>query len=272
MKLAVFQGETVKGGVPDRLKADQLDLMAETAERAAAKGARLLVMPEMILSGYHIGREAVAENAEAMDGPSARRAAKIAESQGTALLYGYPERGEDGSIYNAAILIDRDGRILANHRKNHLFGDIDQNAFSPGDQSVTLALLDGVKIGILICYDVEFPETTRLLALEGADIIAVPTALMAPYDFIAKTLVPARAYENQAFLAYANRSGAEKDLTYLGQSCIIGPDGAELARAGREEALLVAELEPERLKASRAINTYLEDRRPALYTALGDDR
>ena len=207
MKLAVFQGETPKSDTSDQLKTKQLDMMAEIASNASARGARLLVMPEMALTGYHIGKDTVAERAEAKDGPSARRAAEIAQRFGIALLYGYPERCEDGRIFNAALLIDRDGVTLANHRKTHLFGDIDRNAFSPGDRPVTLALLDGVKIGILICYDVEFPETTRLLALEGADIIAVPTALMAPYDFIAKTLVPARAYESQAFLAYANRCG-----------------------------------------------------------------
>jgi predicted amidohydrolase len=222
----------------------------------------------MILTGYHIGADAIAERAEPADGPAARQVAEIAQSTGVALLYGYPELGKDGRIYNAAMLIDRDGRTLAHHRKTHLFGDVDRNAFSPGDGPSAIAELDGMKIGILICYDVEFPENARLLALEGADIIAVPTALMAPYDFIARTLVPVRAYENQVFLAYANRTGIERDFHYLGQSCIIGPDGAELARAGDDEALIIADLDRERLRSSRSINTYFQDRRPELYAPL----
>lgn len=266
MKLAVYQGEAAGGGIEG-----QLDHLADIAERAAEAGARLLVLPEMYLTGYHIGPDAVAGLAEPVDGPSARRAAEIAKSAGIAFLYGYPERGENGRIYNAALLIDRDGRTLANHRKTHLFGDIDKNAFSPGEGPPTLALLDGMKLGILICYDVEFPEAVRLLALEGADLIAVPTALMTPYDFIAKSLVPARAYENQVFLAYANRAGKEQELTYLGQSCIVGPDGVELARAGLGDDLIIADLDMPRLQKSRAINTYLPDRRPELYRALADD-
>ena len=263
MRLAVFQGETATNTV-----SDQLSRMAAIAERAAGQGARLLVLPEMILTGYHIGPDAIADLAEPSDGPSARQVAEIAQSTGIAVLYGYPERGKDGRIYNAAMLIDRDGRTLAHHRKTHLFGDVDRNAFSPGDGPPMMAEMDGMKIGILICYDVEFPENVRLLALEGAEIIAVPTALMAPYDFIAQTLVPARAYENQVFLAYANRTGVEREFHYLGQSCIIGPEGEDLARAGKSEALIIADLNRERLQASRSINTYFQDRRPELYAPL----
>jgi predicted amidohydrolase len=260
MKLAVYQGGAVEGGV-----AGQLDHLAAVARQAVEAGAGLLVLPEMYLTGYHIGADAVAALAEPVAGPSANRAAEIARSAGIALLYGYPERGEDGRIYNAALLIDRDGRRLANHRKTHLFGEVDRGAFSPGEGEPTIAELDGIRLGILICYDVEFPEAVRLLALDGADLVVVPTALMAPYDFIARSLVPVRAYENQIFLAYANRTGSERDFTYLGQSCITGPDGADLARARGEEALITADLDPLRLAESRAINTYFQDRRPVLY-------
>ena len=266
MKLAVYQGGAARGGV-----AGQLDHLADVARRAADAGAGLLVLPEMYLTGYHIGADAVAALAEPPAAPSAERAAEIAKSAGIALLYGYPERGEDGRIYNAALLIDREGRRLANHRKAHLFGEVDRRAFSSGDGRPTIAELDGVKLGILICYDVEFPEAVRLLALEGADLVLVPTALMAPYDFIARSLVPVRAYENQIFLAYANRTGIERDFTYLGQSCIVGPDGDDLARAGGDEALIIADLDPSRLVESRAINTYFQDRRPALYRPLAEE-
>jgi len=266
MKIAVYQGEAADDGVTGQLRH-----LAIVAARAAEVGARLLVLPEMYLTGYHIGPEVVARLAEPVDGASARQAAEIAQSAGIALLYGYPERDESGHIYNAAILIDRDGRTLANHRKTHLFGDIDKSAFQPGNGPPTIGELDGMKIGILICYDVEFPETVRLLALEGADLVAVPTALMAPYDFIAQSLVPARAYENQLFLAYANRSGVERELTYLGQSCIAAPDGTTLVRAGAGDDLIVADLDLGLMKQSRALNTYLPDRRPNLYQALADN-
>lgn len=266
MKLAIYQGEAAHGGV-----AHQLDHLADIAGRAAEAGASLLVLPEMYLTGYCIGADTVAELAEPVNGPSAERAAKIAQATGIALLYGYPEKGPDGRIYNAALLIDRLGRRLANHRKTHLFGEVDRRAFAPGDEALTVAELEGMRLGILICYDVEFPEAVRLLALDGVDLVLVPTALMAPYDFIARSLVPVRAYENQIFLAYANRTGIERDFIYLGQSCVIGPDGADLARAGREESMIVADLDPSRLVESRAINTYFQDRRAPLYATLCED-
>jgi predicted amidohydrolase len=263
MRIAVFQGPQ-QGGDPAR----NLNLLERSARQAAAAGARLLVCPEMFLTGYAIGPAAVAARAEPVDGPSAARAAGIARATGVALLYGYPERGGDGRVYNAAQLVDRDGRRLANHRKTHLFGTLDRDAFAPGQGPPTLAEVDGLKLGVLICYDVEFPENVRLLALQGAALVAVPTANMAPYTFVCRALVPARAYENHLFLAYANRCGHEDELEYLGQSCIVGPDGTDLARAGPGEEMILADVDPARIADWSRNNPYLADRRPELYGGL----
>jgi len=260
MKIAVFQGPA-QSGEPRQ----NLALLARIAREA--QGARLLILPEMFLTGYNIGPQAVQQLAEPAAGSSAQEIARIAQDIGVAILYGYPERAGN-LVYNAAQLIDRNGQRLANHRKTHLFGTVDNEAFSSAAGALTIAELDGLRLGILICYDVEFPENVRLLALAEVDFVAVPTALMQPYEFIARSLVRARAYENQVFLAYANRCGQEGDLHYQGLSCIIGPDGSELARAGTNEELIRAELDRELLKRSRQINTYLVDRRPELYTGL----
>ncbi|MGN6290673.1 MAG: nitrilase-related carbon-nitrogen hydrolase, partial [Sphingopyxis terrae] len=166
--------------------------------------------------------------------------AAIAAEAGLAILYGHPERSE-GRVFNTATLVDRDGTVLARHRKTHLFGDLDRAVFAPGDALSAIADLDGTRVGVLICYDVEFPEAVRALALAGVDLVAVPTALMRPEEIVARTLVPARAYENQVYVAYANRIGTEGDLDYCGESCVVAPDGEELARAGTEEALLLAD-------------------------------
>lgn len=265
MKIALFQGPEQPADV-----SENLDRLATVARETAEQGARLLILPEMFLTGYNIGAEATRRLAESVDGPAAQCAAALAEETGVALLYGYPELAADGQIFNSAVLIDRDGRRLANHRKSHLFGDIDRGVFSAGSDEPTLATLGDLRLGILICYDVEFPENVRLLALAGADFIAVPTALMRPYDFVANALVCARAYENQVFLAYANRCGQEDDLIYHGLSCIVGPDGSDLARAGVGEELIIAELDPALLTSSRRINTFMRDRRPELYGTLAD--
>jgi predicted amidohydrolase len=263
MRLAIFQGPEQQGE-----PAANLDRLAAAAEAAARDRARLLVCPELFLTGYNIGPEAVHHLAEAAEGPSAGRVAAIARASGVAILYGYPERAADGCVFNAAQLLERDGRRLLNYRKCHLFGELDRAMFAAGEGVVAVAEIDGLRLGVLICYDVEFPEAVRLQVLAGADLVAVPTALMQPYDIVARTIVPARAYESQVYLAYANHCGREGGLTYCGLSCVVGPAGADLARAGWGEELIVAEIDQDRLYASRASNTHLIDRRPELYGPL----
>eukprot|EP01132_Coremiostelium_polycephalum_P013857 gene13857-16856_t len=233
-----------------------------------ATDADLLVLPEMFLTGYNIGVEAVGALAETQDGPSAQSIAALAKNSGVAILYGYPERGADGQIYNAVQLIDANGQRLCNYRKTHLFGDLDNSMFSAGDDDFPLVELNGWKLGFLICYDLEFPENTRRLALAGAELILVPTANMVPFDFVADVTVRARAFENQCYVAYANYCGQEGEIQYCGQSSIAAPDGQRIAQAGLDEALIVGTLDRQLMVDSRAANRYLLDRRPELYGAL----
>jgi predicted amidohydrolase len=257
LNIAVYQGVGVRGDT-DRA----LAVVRRVVTRAVARGVRLVIFPELFLSGYNTGA-AVRSLAEPAVGPSAEAIAAIAVRTGVAVLYGYPER--DGRrTYNSAQLIDGSGRSIANYRKTHLYGAWERRVFTPGDALVT-ATVGELKIGILICYDVEFPEAVRALALAGAGLVAVPTALVQPFDIVARTLVPARAFENQVYVAYAGLCGEEGDLGYCGLSCVIGPDGRELSRAGRRPGLLCAEIDPGALAASRRLNPYLTDRRPGLY-------
>lgn len=246
-----------------------LTRLERQARAAALDGAQLLVCPEMFLTGYNIGSEAVNRLAQARDGMAAAQVAAIAQSAGIAILYGYPERSIDDQIYNAVQLIDAKGHSLCNYRKTHLFGELDKAMFVPGSDEFPIVELNGWRLGLLICYDLEFPENARRLALAGADLILVPTANMAPYDFVCEVTVRARAFENQSYLVYANYCGSEGDIHYCGLSSMCAPDGSLAAMAERSETLLIATLEPERVRASRAINTYFGDRRPELYTALG---
>ena len=192
----------------------------------------------------------------------------IARRAGLAIVYGYPERSAEGAIFNAAQCIGADGVHIAHYRKTHLFGELDRTLFSASREPLTTFDFNGVRIGLLICYDLEFPETARALALAGADLIVVPTANMVAYDFVATTLVPARAYENQVYVAYANHCGREGDITYGGLSSIVAADGSVLARAERDEALLIADIDRARLIKSRSRFPYLADRRPGMYGSL----
>ncbi|VVM53130.1 (R)-stereoselective amidase [Pseudomonas fluorescens] len=233
-----------------------------------AKGADLLVLPEMFLTGYNIGSDAVNVLAEVYNGEWAQQIGRIARSAGLAIAYGYPERTEDGQIYNSVQLIDAHGERLCNYRKSHLFGDLDRSMFSAGSVDLPLVDLNGWKIGFLICYDLEFPENARRLAVAGAELIVVPTANMVPYDFVADVTVRSRAFENQCYVAYANYCGHEDEIQYCGQSSIAAPDGSQIALAGLDEALIVGELDRQLMDDSRAANRYLQDRRPELYGEL----
>ncbi|WP_010167394.1 carbon-nitrogen hydrolase family protein [Pseudomonas sp. PAMC 25886] len=261
MRVALYQCPPLPLDVAGNLK--RLHQLAQEAT-----DADLLVLPEMFLTGYNIGLEAVGALAEAQDGPSAQSIAALAKNSGVAILYGYPERGADGQIYNAVQLIDANGQRLCNYRKTHLFGDLDHSMFSPGDDEFPLVELNGWKLGFLICYDLEFPENTRRLALAGAELILVPTANMVPFDFVADVTVRARAFENQCYVAYANYCGQEGEIQYCGQSSIAAPDGQRIAQAGLDEALIVGTLDRQLMIDSRAANRYLLDRRPELYGAL----
>lgn len=261
LRVALHQGPA---GTPRTVQAG-LAALDDAARRAAAAGARLLVTPELSLTGYALG-DRVAELAEPADGDSARAVSRIAAAHGVAVVYGYPER--DGqAVHNSVALVGPDGTVLAGYRKTHLYGGYETAHFAPGGRLVVQADLDGVRIGLLVCYDVEFPETVRAHALAGTELLVVPTALMRPYEIVPETVVPARAWENQLYIAYTNRLGREGEFDFAGLSVLAAPDGTAPARAGRDEQLLVAEVDTGRLRASRDENPYLTDRRPGLYAA-----
>ncbi|MFD8308961.1 carbon-nitrogen hydrolase family protein [Streptomyces sp. NPDC059690] len=261
MRTALLQSSGRPGSVAENLK-----VLDAAASRAAAAGAVLLAAPEMFLTGYAIGDD-IARLAEPADGDSADAIADIAGRHGLAIAYGYPERDGE-TVLNSAQLISAEGVRLANYRKTHLFGRFERDHFTPGEQPVVQAELGGLTVGLMICYDVEFPENVRAHALAGTDLLVVPTAQMHPFQFVAESMIPVRAFENQMYVAYVNRVGREGEFDFVGLSTLAGPDGIARTRAGRAEDLLLAEADPAFLAASREANPYLQDRRPGLYRSL----
>jgi predicted amidohydrolase len=227
---------------------------------AAARGAEVLVTPEMFTSGYALTPDELLRLAEDPGGPTETAVAEIARQHGLAIAYGHPERSVDGRVYNAATLTGSDGVVRGRHRKVHLFGDLDRRLFAPNASLPAAFDFDGTRVGMLICYDVEFPEAVRHLAVDGARAVLVPTANMKGYEVVQQFLVRARACENGCGVVYANYCGADDVFTYGGLSVICGPSGEVLAQASADdEELLVADVPG----ASTA--TYLADRRPDLY-------
>lgn len=238
LTVAVWQCRSRPLDVPGNLRR-----LEDASRGAAAAGADVLVAPEMFTTGYDIAPEDTRRLAEPADGPTARRVGEISAATGIAIAYGYPELGSGGEIYNAVQLLDGE-RVVAHHRKLQLFGDLDRVRYTPGEGLAPVAELRGHPVGLLICYDVEFPETVRGLALAGARTVLVPTANMAEFDLVPTVLVRARAYENGVGVAYANFCGTEGTLEYGGLSTVCAGDGTVVALAGREEDLLVARLVP----------------------------
>ena len=260
MRIALLQMSPVSGNLERNL-----DKIAKAAQSAAAFGADLLVTPELGLTGYALGA-AFQKLAEPANGPMLSALAKIAKSAGLAIVAGFPERDGD-AVFNSAVFMKTDGSRHI-YRKCHLYGEAEKTAFAASDQLPAVFTFAGFRIGMLICYDVEFPEMVRGLALDGADLVVIPTALPAGAEAkrISDRMVPVRAQENHVFIAYADLCGAEGDLTYEGGSVIVGPDGEALVRAGVQESLLIVELDKSALEASSLENPYLTERRPDIYS------
>ena len=260
MRIAAFQMVAQPGDV-----AANLALIDGAAHEAKAAGATLLVGPELATTGYGAG-DAIRNLAESADGAQVARLAAIAEEHGITLVAGFAER-DGAAIYNTAALLTPEGRRIL-YRKCHLYGDYERALFRPGDRPSPLVELDGMRLGLLICYDVEFPEPVRALARAGADLVLVPTAQPDTADaaFIAEKIVPVRAFENGIAIVYADHAGADRNFSYAGRSAIVLPDGRDAARAAPEgRAVIVADYEPAAFAQTRAANPYLRDLRADLF-------
>lgn len=252
--------------------ARNLARLREVAARAAAAGADVLVTPEATLTGYDIGPLDAAEPADAamLDG-AVDAVSAVAAEEGIALVVGVLRVDGDGLLRNSSVVAA--GGEVTLYDKAHLFGDLDRSRFVPGSATHARARIGGAVVATLVCYDVEHPEAVRCAALDGAEVVLVPTANMRPYVGVNDLLVPARALENGVGVAYANHCGAESETRYLGRSLVVGPDGAVLARAGEGEELLVADVP---VGGGRGDDEdegdggwgYLRDRRPELYGRL----
>jgi predicted amidohydrolase len=240
MRIAVWQA---RGPDPGAVRLD------DAVGRAAAAGADVVVTPELFATGY--GKPFAGPDPGLLP-----RLQEIAAVRRIALVASEPDGG-----HITAVAIGADGTVHGRYRKTHLWGDDERAAFTPGDGTPLIVGIGGLRCAVVICYDVEFPEVVRGLALAGAQAVLAPTAL--DDESVARVLIPARAMENRVALAYANQIGPG----FCGASVIAGPDGRELARAGAAtEELLVADVTADDLEHARGLGDYLADRRPETYT------
>jgi len=245
-------------------------------ESASAAGARLVVFPECALSGYVFDSAAAAvPSTETVPGETTDLIADACRKHGIYAIVGLLERDGD-TLYNSAFVAGPQG-LVANYRKCHLpFLGIDRYV----GQGAELPVIDlgFVRIGILICYDVRFPEAARTLTLRGADVIVVPTNWPEGAESAPEFLTRARAWENRVYVAACNRVGEERGARFIGRSQIVAPDGTILQQAdGMSETMLIAEIDPMRARDKKIIIKAGEfemdpvyGRRPELYGGLSN--
>lgn len=249
MKIAIFQLPSPAGDTEAALATVAAGLKA-----AAAAGAGMAVFPEVFLPGYNQPDP----EAQPLGGAWERRLAEAARAAGCGVTIGFAEAA-DGQRWNAALTLAPDGTRLAQYRKVQLFGPREQALYAPGDRFVTFDLM-GRKTALLICYDIEFAPHIATLARQGVEVILCPTANMQPFTHVARLVVPTHAINHGVTIVYANYCGSEGDLDYCGGSLIVAPDGAILAQAGPDAAMIVADIA--RLPDPAMLQTQIADFRP----------
>ena len=256
---------------------ENLDKILLKTRTAADSGADLIVFPECALTGYVFSsREEAIPFAETVPGPSTDELADCCQKLGVYVIAGLLEI-DDNKCFNAAILLGPEG-LIGKYRKNHLpFLGIDR-FLDPGDEPFRVYKTPIGNIGIHICYDCNFPESARVMALLGADILALPTNWPEGRGKVTKYVVVTRAYENKIHLVAANRIGRERGTKFIGQSKIVDAWGNTLAEADSDSEQIIcsevslAEAREKHIicKAGEFELDFMRDRRPELYGKISE--
>lgn len=254
MKLGVFQAAAAAPSFEARL--------AALEARLANSGAELVVCPELFTTGYHI-RADHRELAQEADGAWSRALAAVARRHNCAIAYGYAERAND-QVYNSAQLIGADGSVLANHRKQLPAPDCFEEVCFADGPAPTFITYQNIKMALVICYELEFPETVRHAALHGATLVLAPTALVEEWQVIAERLVSTRAIESGVWIAYANYAGKAVDVqgmmkVFAGGSRISAPNGEDQVVARAVDELIIVEIDDAEALKMRKRLPYLRD-------------
>jgi len=219
----------------------------------------LIVCSELFLSGYG-SFEKIKEFSEESDGEYAKKISLLAKKYSTAIVYGYPEIDND-NLFNSAQYFDSKGMSIANHRKKMLPPTADESKiFKPGGES-SIITINGIKAAIVICYELEFPEIIRKLALQGVELIIAPTGQSSHWPAAALYNCRTRAFENGIYVIYANSTGNLNGINFMGESKIIGPDGLDINNANEDETVITGEIDTNEISLVRNKLPYLDDAR-----------
>ncbi len=253
-------------------KRANLEAVRAQLREAAGQGAKLVIFPECVLSGYCFeSHEEARPHAETLPGPSSDALAEDCRALGVWAAVGMLEADRD-RLFNVCALIGPSG-LVATYRKIHLpFLGVDRFT-TPGDRPFAVHDLGGLRVGMSICYDGSFPESARVLMLLGADLVILPTNWPTGAVTTVKYLIQARALENHIYFAAVNRVGEERSFRFIGQSRIVDVTGELLAASeGPAPGILYADLDPQRPRNKQIVKipgkyelNRIADRRPQMY-------
>jgi omega-amidase len=232
------------------------------AQTAAARRADLLVLPELWSTGYDLER--AGELADTLGEGIFAALGEIARTQHI-MIAGSTLARRAGRPTNTATLYAADGGLLADYSKIHLFGLMDEDHYLAAGQAAPVFDLPWGRSALAICYDLRFPELFRSYATRGAGVILLPSEWPHPRLEHWRTLVQARAIENQCFLVACNRVGADRNNRFCGHSLVVDPWGTTITEGGEDAELLLASLDLAAVAAVRERMSVLRDRRPELY-------
>ena len=252
------------------LLGDKRANLQRAADLLAAFDAEIDIaaLPELFSTGYNLDvlDDALFELAETIPGPSTAALARLAREHNLALLAGIVEKDAhvDDVIYDTAVLFDRQGALTGRYRKTHLYPL--ENRFFRAGSALPVIDLDGIRVGVAICFEHAFPHIFTTLALRGAQLVFNPSAVPRGYGYLQDVRIPARAQDNQIFVVAINHVGAEAQVTYCGRSQIASPRGEVLALAsGESEEVITAELDLDLISNQRRQEPIFRGFRPELY-------
>ena len=247
-------------------------------ERAAQRGAEIVVFPEMSILEFFPRlphRYEFFELGEPIPGPTMEWFAGLARENGIAIVYNHYEKSPEHLFFDCSVVIDRQGEFAGRQRMMHLAEEPGYNEkfyYAPGQDNYNVFQLNDWCFGVAICYDRHFPEVFRSFILQGAEFVLVPTAVAAsePFADVYELEMKAAAVTHGVYIGMANRAGTEEPLTFMGQSMIINPQGQVIdALDGKPNQVLVGELSKDAVTKGRILYPFLRDRRPETYDMFG---
>ncbi|CAM4402396.1 putative amidohydrolase [Paenibacillus endophyticus] len=262
LRIALLQ-MNIEAGNPE-VNFTKLAAMLEEAVSQPVK-PDVIMFPEMWNTGY-----ALTEIKTIADKDGARTKAFLSDfskKHQVHIIGGSIAELKGENVYNTMYAFDRNGEQIADYSKIHLFRLMDEEKYLAAGEKPGRLELEGSGAGMMICYDIRFPELARKLALEGAKLLFVPAEWPHPRLHHWKTLLTARAIENQMFVVACNRMGTSGDTQFFGHSLILDPWGETVAEAGEEETILYADIDLTLVDSVRSKIPVFEDRRPNIYEA-----